>query len=96
MGDTQPVRISHISPSLKWFFYWRNFMYVNGTPGVMSVHPTGTNSTMFTECCDVAICNDERKCPRCKRFVIGYNACSDNERGKIRWRYATSHWKRGK
>jgi len=28
-----------------------------------------TNSTLFTECCEVAICNDESHCPHCKEEV---------------------------
>jgi hypothetical protein len=28
-----------------------------------------TNSTKFTECCQVAICDDETKCPLCKEEV---------------------------
>lgn len=46
------------------------------------------NSTMFTTCCGVAICADERCCPACGRPVIGYDAVSHGERRMIRWRYA--------
>lgn len=71
-------------------------MYIN--PGVLieivPLYPSGTNSTMFTQCCKAAICNDEKCCPRCKREVIGHDAESDNERGRIRWRNATSSWSR--
>lgn len=28
-----------------------------------------TNSQMFTTCCEVAICDDETKCPRCRQDV---------------------------
>lgn len=56
--------------------------------------PQGTNSTMFTECCSVAICDDEPNCPFCKRAVIGNDATTAHERGKIRWRNATKLWKR--
>lgn len=62
--------------------------------GVISLSPTGTNSTMFTECCDVAICDDQACCPQCKRDIIGHDAKSTHERGRRRWRYATAHWKR--
>jgi hypothetical protein len=70
-------------------------MYINPgiIAGVMSLHPQGTNSTLFTECCEVAICNDEAKCPKCKREIIGYNAYTLSERAKIRWKYATKHWR---
>lgn len=35
--------------------------------GVYSSSPT--NSTCFTECCHVAICDDESVCPQCKAEV---------------------------
>lgn len=28
-----------------------------------------TNSTMFTTCCQVAICDDQSNCPRCKKEI---------------------------
>lgn len=62
--------------------------------GVHQVQPSGTNSTMFTQCCDTAICDDQPNCPNCKRKIVGYNANSSADRGRIRWRFATSHWKR--
>jgi hypothetical protein len=61
---------------------------------ICPLYPTGTNSTMFTQCCGTAICNDEPCCPSCGRKVIGWDAESDHERGKIRWRSATAAWKR--
>jgi len=65
-------------------------MYIN--PGfvaeIMPIYPSGTNSTMFTECCECAICADEPYCPSCKRKVIGWDAESDHERRKIRWNNA--------
>ena len=62
--------------------------------GVIPLAPSGTNSTMFTKCCGTAICDDESVCPVCGRKVVGWDAESRHERGRIRWRYATSHWKR--
>ena len=47
-----------------------------------------TNSTMFTTCCDVAICNDEKACPSCKENVYGHDQPNDHKRGMIRWSYA--------
>ena len=64
--------------------------------GIRSLIPSGTNSTMFTECCETAICNDEPNCPRCKRKVVGWDAESQHQRGIVRWRYATSSWDRKK
>lgn len=71
-------------------------MYLNPgiTAGIMSLGPNGTNSTMFTECCETAICNDQRNCPACDREVIGHDAETDHERGRIRWQDATGHWTR--
>ncbi len=69
-------------------------MYINSgvIVGIVALRPTGTNSTMFTECCEVAIIDSELYCPLCKREVIGYDAISDSERRKIRWKNATAHW----
>lgn len=64
--------------------------------GIMEVYPQGTNSTMFTECCQTAICDDETKCPKCGRRVVGADAETPHKRGRIRWDYATSHWNRSK
>ena len=61
--------------------------------GIIPLSPLGTNSTMFTECCRCAICDNERFCPHCKEEVIGAEANTDYERGRIRWRAATSHWR---
>ncbi len=64
---------------------------------------SATNSTMFTQCCSVAICNDESKCPSCREDVYPfYDGMSDEDRaelslgaysspvGRRRWRYAYS------
>ncbi len=60
--------------------------------GVYPLMPQGMNSTMFTECCRVAICDDQARCPRCKKEVIGADTETDHERDMIRWKYATQHW----
>ena len=65
---------------------------INITP----IFPSGTNSTMFTECCETAICDDERCCPSCGLEVIGADAQSEHERGKVRWFSATRFWNRSK
>lgn len=72
-------------------------MYINEgyTAGILPLRPSGTNSTMFTECCSTAICDYERQCPGCGRNVIGYDAESDHSRNRIRWVDATQQWKRG-
>lgn len=62
---------------------------------IVPLMPRGTNSTMFTECCEVAICDDEPRCPSCKRDVVGHDAKSAAERHRVRWASATRNWKRG-
>lgn len=69
--------------------------YNDGYPSdIAPLTPRGTNSTMFTGCCFVAICDNEKCCPRCGREVIGANAENDNERRLIRWRNATRFWRK--
>lgn len=63
---------------------------------IIPIHPQGINSTMFTSCCGTAICADELNCPNCKRKVIGWDAETEHDRGRIRWQNATAHWKRRK
>lgn len=71
-------------------------MYLNPgvTANIIPLGPNGTNSTMFTECCQCAICGDEPNCPVCGRKVVGHDAETAHERRKIRWQNATSHWAR--
>lgn len=41
------------------------------------------NSTFFTTCCRVAICDDQEKCPICKADVHPfYSGMSDSERNQ--------------
>lgn len=56
--------------------------------GLLPLYPSGTNSTFFTECCHVAICDDEPCCPQCKRKVIGHDAKTQYERHMLRWYHA--------
>jgi len=48
-----------------------------------------TNSQMFTTCCEVAICDDEKVCPRCKRAITP-------EGRNERWRAAFDPIKAGR
>jgi hypothetical protein len=42
---------------------------------------SSTNSTFFTKCCNVAICDDQQKCPRCKTDVTPfYGGMSESDR----------------
>lgn len=59
---------------------------------IVPLTPHGTNSTMFTQCCNVAICADQKCCPVCKNEVVGAEVESYHERSKIRWRNATRYW----
>ena len=59
--------------------------------GIKTMISQGSNSTMFTECCGVAICTWEARCPRCGELVIGYDLPL-GERNRVRWNYATRLW----
>lgn len=61
-------------------------MNSNHVAGIKPLHPSGTNSTMFTTCCNVAICNDQTHCPACIRKVDGWDIESAHERGVYRWK----------
>lgn len=61
---------------------------------IIPLMPQGTNSTMFTECCNVAILDEEKVCPNCKKNIIGYDIEDEYRRGLIRWKNATRLWKR--
>jgi len=56
--------------------------------GIHPLYPQGTNSTMFTLCCGIAICDNQPNCPHCGCKVIGWDAESIHERGRIRWKSA--------
>jgi len=56
--------------------------------GLFPLYPSGTNSTFFTLCCTVAICDDEANCPRCGKKIVGWDAKSQHKRHLIRWRHA--------
>lgn len=61
---------------------------------IFPVQKFGTNSTMFTECCQIAIDDSDCVCPSCHKKVIGWDAKSGHERRMIRWSNATRYWKR--
>lgn len=63
---------------------------------IVPLLPQGTNSTFFTECCRVAICDDQALCPVCKSEVIGHDAETPHLRGRRRWENATRLWNRRK
>jgi len=52
----------------------------------------GTNSTMFTDCCEVAICDDQKNCPKCGNPVIGDRETTTAARSRVRWADATRFW----
>ena len=80
MSETRPVPRTHLNP--------------DDIVGIVPLMPQGTNSTMFTACCRVAICGDQGCCPRCNRTVIGADADTRAERERIRWGDATRAWSR--
>lgn len=51
-------------------------------------HCSPTNSTAFTECCRTAICDRQARCPACGKLIIGHDAATEGETGRIRFRYA--------
>ena len=61
---------------------------------IIPLTPQGTNSTFFTACCSVAICDDQPNCPVCKRKVVGWEEKTDARRNSMRWKNATRFWKR--
>lgn len=47
-----------------------------------------TNSTFFTTCCRVAICDHQQKCPNCKKDVYPfYEGMTDKERDEAEGGY---------
>jgi len=52
------------------------------------------NSTMFTTCCEVAICDDQNRCPRCQQDVYpeGRLARWRVAYGQIKDRGAYGNW----
>lgn len=48
-------------------------------------HCSPTNSTAFTNCCQVAIRDDEKQCPACGLYVVGWDSPN---RGKARFYHA--------
>jgi len=53
---------------------------------MIGVHQDGLyNSTFFTNCCGVAICDDEAACPVCKQEVMPGKNVAPHERNRARW-----------
>lgn len=59
-----------------------------GVSTLLPIKPGGTNSTMFTSCCRVAITDSQKRCPDCGSKVIGWHAEDPQERHRIRWNHA--------
>lgn len=60
---------------------------------MIGVHLSSTqNSTMFTDCCNIAITDTQRRCPKCKEIVYpGTDTDKDrtpHEINKARWAMA--------
>lgn len=47
-----------------------------------------TNSTMFTRCCETAICDDQSFCPKCRQEVYPGEGHTDHQRAMMRWEMA--------
>lgn len=52
------------------------------------------NSTIFTNCCEVAICDDEACCPRCKQEVHPGREATQHQRRVDRWNMAYGPYRR--
>ena len=53
------------------------------------VHLSGpNNSTMFTNCCNTAICDNQAFCPVCKTEIYPGADATDHQRNRSRWEYA--------
>ena len=65
-------------------------MYINPgrKVGFLPLYPQGTNSTLFTQCCRVAICEDQKCCPSCGCDAMGSEIENSHERGVYRWKLA--------
>lgn len=55
---------------------------------------SSTNSTMFTRCCDVAICDHQANCPACKKEVYPGADGTDHQRNIARWNMASAPMRR--
>lgn len=53
-----------------------------------------TNSTTFTRCCDVAICDDQSFCPRCKEEVHPGQEATNHQCHVARWNMAFGQTRR--
>ena len=59
------------------------------------VHLCGpNNSTMFTDCCETAICDDQYTCPACGVNIIGLDEATNHKRGLRRWNVAYKPWRK--
>ena len=54
-----------------------------------------TNSTIFTNCCNVAILPHQAHCPRCKAEVYPGVDETDHQRNQARWNWAYGRQKKG-
>jgi hypothetical protein len=44
-----------------------------------------TNSTIFTNCCNAAITDRDKQCPKCRYYIVGWDSKNVN---KTRWLFA--------
>jgi hypothetical protein len=56
-----------------------------------------TNSTLFTDCCDTAICDHQQKCPRCGKDVYPfYEGMTDGDRAEAAGGYFNHNTQRAR
>lgn len=54
-----------------------------------------TNSTIFTNCCRVAITDRETHCPACEQEVMPGADSTEQQRARSRWNWAYGRQKQG-
>jgi hypothetical protein len=55
-----------------------------------------TNSTIFTNCCRVAINDNQDECPCCKAEVMPGKGATDHQRSMARWNWAYGRQERAR
>lgn len=53
-----------------------------------------TNSTLFTNCCNVAILDDQAACPQCRQEVYPGHDSTQRDRAMYRWNWAYGRQRR--
>jgi hypothetical protein len=49
---------------------------------IVRLDENGKNSTIFTACCEISICSDQKRCPSCGILVVGHYLDCEYQRRK--------------